>query len=65
MTVKLLTECHLEFLSLKSGCTGSFKSRLVKMPHCLRPHVAASIILTICGILFMHFFFGQRGLVQF
>ena len=30
MTVKLH---HLEFLSLKGGCTGSFESSLVKMPH--------------------------------
>ena len=32
MSVKLLTEHHLEFLSLKGGCTGSSESRLVKMP---------------------------------
>ena len=31
MTVKLLTEQHLEFLSLKAGCTGSSESTLVKM----------------------------------
>ena len=31
MTVKLLTEHHLEFLSLKGGCKGSFESTLVKM----------------------------------
>ena len=31
MTVKLLTEHHLEFLSLKGGCRGSSKSTLVKM----------------------------------
>ena len=30
MTVKLLTENHLEFLSLKGGCTGSSESTLVK-----------------------------------
>ena len=34
MTVKLLTEHPLEFLSLKGGCTGSSESTLVKMPHC-------------------------------
>ena len=34
MNVKLLTEHHLEFLSLKGGCTGSSESTLVKMPHC-------------------------------
>ena len=34
MSVKLLTERHLEFLSLKGGSTGSSESTLVKMPHC-------------------------------
>ena len=43
MTFKLLTEYHLEFLSLTSGCTGLFKSRLVKMPHCWLSHVRAHI----------------------
>ena len=33
MTVKLLTEQHLEFVSLKGGCTGSAESTLVKMPY--------------------------------
>ena len=32
MSVKLLTEHHLEFLSLKGGCTGSSESTLIKMP---------------------------------
>ena len=40
MSVKLLTEHHLEFLSLKRGCTGSSESTLVKMPHCWKSHVA-------------------------
>ena len=43
MSVKLLTELHLEFLSLKGGCTGSSESTFVKMPHCGKPHVAAHI----------------------
>ena len=34
MTVKLLTEHHLEFLSLKGDSTCSRESTLVKMPHC-------------------------------
>ena len=34
MIVKLLTEHHLEFLSLTGGCRGSSKSTHVKMPHC-------------------------------
>ena len=33
MTVKLLTEHHLEFLSLIGGGTGSSESALVKMPR--------------------------------
>ena len=36
MSVKVLTKHHLEFLSLKGGCTGSSESTLVKMPHCLK-----------------------------
>ena len=44
MTVKLLTEHHLEFLSLKGGCTGSFASTLVKMPHCWKSHVTAHMM---------------------
>ena len=43
MSVKLLTEHHLEFLSLKGGCTGSSESTLVKMPHCWKSHVAAHL----------------------
>ena len=45
MTVKLLTEHHLEFLSLKGDCTGSSESTLVKLPHCWKSHVMAQIIL--------------------
>ena len=34
---------HLEFLSLKGGCTGSSESTLVKMPHCWKSHAAAPL----------------------
>ena len=34
MSVKVLTEHRLEFVSLKGGCAGSSESTLVKMPHC-------------------------------
>ena len=34
MIVKLLTEHHLEFLSVKGGCRGSLESTHVKIPHC-------------------------------
>ena len=35
MSIKLLTEHSLEFVSLKGGCTGSSESTLVKIPHCV------------------------------
>ena len=41
MIAKLLTEHHLEFLSLKGVCTGSSESTLVKMPHQWYSHVLA------------------------
>ena len=45
MTVKLLTEHHLEFLSFKKGgCTGLSESTLVKMSHCWKLYVAAHFI---------------------
>ena len=47
MTVKLLTEHCLEFLSLKRGCTGWFESILVKMSHCWKSHATAQIFLFI------------------
>ena len=47
MNVKLLTEHHLEFLSLKGGCTGSSESFNAKMPHCWKSHVAAQIYMYI------------------
>ena len=41
MIIKLWTEQHLEFLSLKGGCRGSSESTLVKMPHCWKSHALA------------------------
>ena len=43
MIVKLLTERHLVFLSLKGGCTGSSESTLVKMSNCWKSHALAQI----------------------
>ena len=40
MTVTLLTEQHLECLSLTAGCMGWSESFPVKMPHCWKSHVA-------------------------
>ena len=45
MSVKLLTELNLKFLSLKGGCTGSPESTLVKMPHCLKSRAMAQLYL--------------------
>ena len=47
MIVKLLTEHHLEFLSLKGGCRGSSESTLVKMPNCWKSHVTAQMFCLI------------------
>ena len=41
INAELLTEQHLEFLSLKGGCTGSSESTLVKLSHCWKSHVVA------------------------
>ena len=41
MIVKLLTEHHLKFLSLKGGCIGSSESTSVKMPHCWNSNATA------------------------
>ena len=46
MTVKLLTEHHLEFLSLKRGYTGLSETTLVKMPHCWKSHITAYTRMT-------------------
>ena len=43
MTVELLTEHNLEFLSLKGDCTGLSESIHVKMPHCWKSHVSAQM----------------------
>ena len=43
MSVKLLTEHHLEFLSLNGGCTGSYESTLVKLSNCWKSHALAQL----------------------
>ena len=56
MTVELLTEHCLEFLSLTGGCTGSSESTLVKMSNCWKSRAAAPIYSehTIDGIFNGH-----------
>ena len=51
MSIKLLAEHHLEFLSLKGGCKGSSDSTHVKMPHCWKSHVAAHMCFVLSIIL--------------
>ena len=43
MRIKLLTDSHLEVLSLKGGSTGWSESTLVKMPHCWKSKVTAQL----------------------
>ena len=43
MIVKLLTEHHLEFPSLKGGCRNVSESTLVKMSNCWKSHVATQM----------------------
>ena len=38
MSVKLLTEHHLRFLSLRGDCTDSSECTLVKIPNCWKFH---------------------------
>ena len=48
MNFRLLTEQHLECLSLTGGCTGSSESTLVRMPHCWKSHVNMQHLRNAC-----------------
>ena len=50
MIAELLTEQHLEFLSLKGGCRDSSESILVKMSNCWKSHAPAQFVLFVCLI---------------
>ena len=58
MIVKLLTEHHLEFLSLKGGPRGSSESTHVKMSNCWKSHVMDQF--TILVIIFNCVLFCRR-----
>ena len=60
MIVKLLTEHHLGFLSLKGGCRGSSESTLVKLSIVgnLMPRLKYQIIKTIVLTHICFFFNG-------
>ena len=70
MSVKLLTEHRLEFLSIEEGCRDSSESTLVKMPHCWKSHVTAQVKpKQFCaGSIFCTFyviFFYQKGTITY
>ena len=52
MTVTLLNEHNLEFLSLKGGCTGLSESTFVKMPHRWKSHAVAQMFKLVDKKLF-------------
>ena len=54
MIVKLLTEHHFEFLSLKEGCRGWSEYTHVKMPYCWKSHATVRIV----------FLFRSRDLIK-
>ena len=51
MIVKLLTEQHLECLSLKGGCRGSSESTHVKMPNCWKCHALAHYYYNLAQVI--------------
>ena len=60
MIVKLLTEHHLEFLSLKGGSIGSSQSILVKISNCWKSHVAAHISFFVYTVSLMVHLIGSQ-----
>ena len=60
ISVELLTEHRLEFLSLKGNLTGSSESTLVKMPHCWKSHVTAHISLKCEWTMMMDIWLDMR-----
>ena len=59
MTVWLLTEHHMEFLSLNGSCAGSNESTLVKMQHCWKSHVTAQLLFSLRNIRNMFSVYAQ------
>ena len=65
MIVKLLTEHHLEFLSLTGGCRGSSESTFVKMSNCWKSHAAVQIITCDYPDLTMEISIVYKELISF
>ena len=51
MIVKLLTEHHLDFLSLKRGRRSSSQSKLVKISNCWKSHAELDCMKSLLEIL--------------
>ena len=47
MIVKLLSEHHIEFLSLTGGCRGLSESTFVIMSNCWKSHAATQMLFNI------------------
>ena len=62
MTVKLLTEQHLEHLSLKGGCLGSSESTVVKI-HVVKNHMSQLICRKNCTDQYQLVLSGQIMLI--
>ena len=62
MNNMLLTEPHLEFLSLKGGRTGSPESTHVKIPHCWTSHFMAQICLVADAVYFSSLYRSSHSL---
>ena len=55
MTVKLLTEHYLGFISFKGGCRGSSESTLDKMSNCRKSHAAAQFFCSFTALAMFTF----------
>ena len=60
----LLAEQHLEFLSLKGGCTGSSESTLVKMPHCWKSHLVVKTLLSFTRVNTVDCYTNNKVLIK-
>ena len=73
MIVKLLTEHHLKFLSLRGGCRDSSESTLVKIPHCWKSRATAqkrtktflTLLYVTFSCVFVTFPYGVLGQVWY
>ena len=61
-TVSVQIEHHLDFLSLKEGCTRLSESTLVKIPHCWKPHAAAQLFIIIFKLSILRIHMGAQWL---